>query len=135
MFWALLLAVQAGSAEIVTQHVNGVAYTRTDIESACGVHVIQIRYRNDWPQGIRGRVNFVRIDNVDIVGAASGLEERAANRTISGIEIMNCGFDERDPVISAVMRLARLESQYEGLSPNVYFRLTRAAGSWQISWE
>ena len=134
MFWMLLLVAQVDSGGLVTRHVNGVAYTRTDVESACGAHVIQIRYRNDWPRGIRGQVNFVRVDNADVAGAAAGLQSRAANRTVERIGVMNCGFDERNPVIMGVMVLSRAASQRENLPSSIYFYLRREGSSWQISW-
>lgn len=135
MSWLLIVASVLSPGEIVSGHARGVSYTRTDIESACGAHVIRIQYRNDWPRGIRGRVGYVRIDDRDIGGAAAGLEERAANRTISKVEIINCGRDERNPLIFGVMRLAEAESRQRGLPQNVYFRIRREDGDWRMVWE
>jgi hypothetical protein len=125
MLWPLFVALQLGSGEIVTRHTHDVAYTRTDIESACGVHVIQVRYRNAASMGVRGRVDFFRIDNHHVPRAAAGLQARAANRSIDKIGIMNCGEDERNPVIQGIMRLGAAESQSRGLSSNVFFRVRR----------
>lgn len=135
MFLNFLLVLQVASGEIVLRESNGVSYEKTDIESGCGTRQIRIQYRNDWPRGVRGQVIFVRIDDQEVAGAAAGLQERAANRTISDIDIMNCGDDDENPTFQGVMELARLESGQRGMSPTVFFRIRRAAGTWQVYWE
>ena len=132
---AFLMLLQAASGEIVLRESNGVAYEKTDIEAGCGTSQIRIQYRNDWPRGERGRVIFVRIDGQEVAGAAAGLQERAANRTITDIDIMNCGDDRENPTFQGVMELARLESRQRGMPPAIFFRIWRAGGTWQIFWE
>jgi len=135
MLWMLLFAAQAGGGEIVTGNVHGVSYTRTMVESACGQHVIHVQFRNEWPRGLRGRVDSFRIDGSDVADGAASLQDRAANRTISQIEIMNCGSDRRDPEILGAMYLAGPESTQRGMPANAFFRLRKEAGAWRFSWE
>ena len=135
MLWTLLAVMQISAVEIVTNHPRGVLYTRTDIESACGEHLIQMQFRNEWPRGIRGRVTFFKIDGRDVASAAADLQQRAANRSISTIEIMNCGVDERNPVFQGVMVLATLESEQRDLPPRAFFRIGRQDGIWRLSWD
>lgn len=133
MLLSILLLTQAPSSGLTLHHSHGPNYTRTSIESACGNHVVRIEYRNDLRT--RGQVILVRINDRDVMGAARGLQDRAANRSIATIEIMNCGFDEQEPIISAVMQLSPVESQRERLPPRVYFRLRRQGSSWLVSWD
>lgn len=129
------VSVNSAQADIATSHSVSVRYAQTDVESACGAHVIRIRYRNDWPSGRRGRVLFVQIDDRQVDGASQALESHAANRTVSKIEIMNCGYDADNPVFHAVMNLAPLESRQRGMPSDAYFRIGRVDGRWQLTLE
>jgi hypothetical protein len=129
----LLFVMLQAADVVVAEHSRGTDYVQTNIEAACGDRILRIQYRNENAR--RGQVTFVNVNNRDVFGAAFGLQNRAANRAIVGIEIMNCGWNERDPEIRGVMALSELESRRDNLPPRVYFRVRQVDGSWRISWD
>ena len=129
---SLMSVEQSGDGNVVLRHDISPKYNRTDYDSACGSTVFGVRFRNG--PGDHGRVDQVSIDGRPVVGAAEQLQIRAARRVISRIGIMNCGPDPGRPVFRAVMELSPIESRSLGMSPSLYFRLSRQAqGDWQLS--
>jgi len=132
MLLMALLAAQAGSGEVVLRHSLGPNYTNVEVESACGSHIVRFHFRNESVREPRGRIASVRIDNEEVPGAVAQLQARVAGRFIDRVGIMNCGFDERNPVVMGAMEFSALESQRERLPSRVFFRLRRDGGAWRM---
>jgi hypothetical protein len=132
MFWIAFLASQAGSGIVASRDPLDPAYSNIEIESACGDHVVRMRFRNVAIGAPRGRVVSVSIDNEEVRGAATQLQARVADRFIDRMGIMNCGPDARNPIVTGNMVFSDMESQREGLPPRIFFRLRRDNGVWNM---
>jgi len=133
MYLLALLLSQPPSDYIVTMHARGTAYTRVEFETACGVHVIEVQYRNRTRADPMGEIEYFKIDGQPVVGALDELRWRAARRPIDRIGIRNCGLSEADPVIPGYMDLAETGTTVH--PAYVPFQLHRVDGVWRISFD
>lgn len=134
---ALVLAILFIAAEqdtiVVTtgpHHVNP-KYHQTDYETACGSTVVRVRYRQGPEES--GRVDHVLIDGRRVRDAAETLQILAARRSITGMEIFDCGTDRRRPVFRGAMTLSEAESQAARMVNRLFFRLSRVGNDWQLT--
>jgi hypothetical protein len=126
----LMLADPAGNT-IGSGNTLNPKYHRYDFESACGVSVFRVRFRNG-PMG-RSRVDHVLVDGRPVPGAARTLDRFAARRAIERIQIMHCGKDPRDPVFGGIMVLSKPETQPASRQIELFFHLVRTGEGWRIT--
>lgn len=111
-------------------HVNP-RYHQTDYETACGSTVVRVRFRQGPEES--GRVDYFLVEGQPVRDAAATLQTRAARRLITGLEIFDCGRDNRQPVFRGSMTLSEGESRAAGMANRVFFRLSRSPKGWQIT--
>ena len=131
---ALMVLILTEQSPVVVASGNTITpkYHRTDYETVCGSHVLQVRFRNGPEED--GRVDHLLIDGWPVRNAAETLQIRAARRGIDSVEIMNCGDDPRRPVFRGAMQLSKSASQIASMRNTLFFRLDRqSGGGWQIS--
>lgn len=66
---------------------------RVDYESKCGSHLVSFSFHN-FSRG-RSAVNSVKLDGLEVTGAAKALTDAALNRKITGVVVRTCGFGSK----------------------------------------
>lgn len=129
-----LLSLADPETIVITTGPHGLSpeYHQTDYESSCGSNVFRVRFRNGPDEN--GRVDHLMIDNQPVPGAAEMLDLRAARRWITGVEILNCGSDQRRSVLRGTIDFEPHDSRRLGMRWTLAFRLTREGrDSWRMT--
>lgn len=118
---------------IVLEHSRYTDFIRVTYETACRGSRIEIVYRTNPRGDAISRIAKFTVDGRKVLGAADTLRIRAAGRSIDKMEIMNCGFDGPQPVITGSMTLASGWGPTAQFPRTTFFSLTPNGKRWRLS--